>query len=248
VLTISDYVTKTDDGMVFSETQASHFAKGVAGDFNPIHDVGAKRFCVPGDLLFAALLDRYGLHQNLHVDLVALVNADVQVVVPQSASGTTSGTTEFMDEKGRHLLSLTTSGEHTDDASFVNSLALQYVQFSGKTFPDILVPLMREHNVMINPARPLVIYKDMTLKLDRLTGENLTLEDAGATLDVDGKKGKACLRYTIKDGTETIGSGEKNMLLSGLRPFEEPAMSDIVDQYNAWRSAYANEANDSGVQ
>ena len=55
-LDIAQYVTSTDRSMQFSQQQASQFAKGVAGDFNPIHDVGGKRFCVPGDLLFACLL------------------------------------------------------------------------------------------------------------------------------------------------------------------------------------------------
>jgi hypothetical protein len=36
--------------------QASMFAKEVAHDFNPLNDVEAKRFCVPGDLLFSMAL------------------------------------------------------------------------------------------------------------------------------------------------------------------------------------------------
>ena len=73
MLDIASFATLTDQGMMFSQTQASEFAKGIAGDFNPIHDVGGKRFCVPGDLLFASLLNRYGVYQRIHVDLVALV-------------------------------------------------------------------------------------------------------------------------------------------------------------------------------
>lgn len=45
----------------FTRQQASHFAKLVAGDFNPIHDEDSKRFCVPGDLLFAVLLQKKAL-------------------------------------------------------------------------------------------------------------------------------------------------------------------------------------------
>lgn len=231
---ISRYVTEGDAGMHFSQIQANHFAKGVAGDFNPIHDIGAKRFCVPGDLLFAALLNRYGVYDSLTVDLMSLVSADVVVELPK----TLSAQNEFCDAQGRHILSLNVSGNSTSDAAFVSSLVQQYVQFSGKTFPDILVELMRENNVMINPARPLVIYKDMSLQLDALTGDNLTLELDKATLDADGKKGKACLRFVIKNGGDIIGGGEKNMLLSGLREFDEAAMGDVVAQYTAWKSSY----------
>lgn len=235
VLDISHYVTKTDAGMHFTHAQATHFAKGVAGDFNPIHDVGAKRFCVPGDLLFAALLNRYGVYANLKVDLMSLLNADVTVHLPQSLSEHN----EFHDAEGRHLVSLDVSGDLTKDAAFVSGLVENYVKFSGKTFPDILVELMRENNIMINPARPLVIYKDMSLQLDRLSGDNLSLALDKATLDVDGKKGKACLKFVIKDGDNMIGRGEKNMLLSGLREFDEAAMADIVAQYSEWKTSYA---------
>lgn len=233
-LDISQYFTHDKGGMRFSDTQSNHFAKGVAGDFNPIHDIGAKRFCVPGDLLFAALLNRYGVYASLRVDLMSLVNADVIVELPQSLDAHN----EISDAKGRHLLTLEVSGESTNDAAFISSLVERYVQFSGKTFPDILVNLMRENNAMINPARPLVIYKDMSLELDKLSGDELSLELDKATLDVDGKKGKACLGFIIKNGSDVIGRGEKNMLLSGLREFDETAMNDVVAQYSDWKSSY----------
>jgi len=242
VLDISSFATTTEHGMKFSQTQASDFAKGVAGDFNPLHDVGGKRFCVPGDLLFASLLSHYGVYQRLQVDLVALVNADVEVALPDKLSAEN----EFRDTNDRHLLSLKVSGESTSEQAFVTSLVLQYVRFSGKTFPDVLVDLMRDYNVMINPDRPLVIYKDMSLTLDSLQGDNLSLSLDQASMDVDGKKGKVCLRFIIKDGNSIIGQGEKNMLLSGLREFDHNAMSEIVNRYAEWKTAY-NESSQKVV-
>ncbi len=234
MLDIGNYATFTERGMKFSQTQASQFAKGVAGDFNPIHDVGGKRFCVPGDLLFAALLSHYGVYQQIHVDLVTLVNADVDIGLPNELLAEN----EIRDCNDRHLLSLNVSGDNSNDQTFVTSLIMQYVRFSGKTFPDVLVKLMREHNVMINPARPLVIYKDMSLNLDRLHGNNLSLTLDEATIDIDGKKGKVCLQFIIKSDDSIVGQGKKNMLLSGLREFDQQAMDDIVNQYADWKSAY----------
>jgi len=238
VLDISAFATVTKLGMKFSQAQASQFAKGVAGDFNPIHDVGAKRFCVPGDLLFAALLNHYGVYQHLHVDLVALVNADVDVVLPNELSAENS----ILDDNDRQLMSLNVSGDSTKEQAFVAEIVEQYVRFSGKTFPNILVDLMHEKNVMINPSRPLVIYKDMSLQLDSLQGDNLSLSLDKATMDVDGKKGKACLSFIIKSDDSVIGHGEKNMLLSGLREFDKSAMDDIVNQYDQWKTAYNSSA------
>lgn len=50
---LSPYFLKQNQSISVSAQQASDFAKKIAQDFNPIHDVGAKRFCVPGYLLFA---------------------------------------------------------------------------------------------------------------------------------------------------------------------------------------------------
>ncbi len=44
--------------------------------------------------------------------------------------------------------------------------------FSGHTFPDILVKLMADNSVMINPARPMVMYQSMSIDLHTLTAEN----------------------------------------------------------------------------
>lgn len=234
VLELSKFVTPNPEGMQFSQAQASQFAKAVAGDFNPLHDVGGKRFCVPGDLLFAALLTRYGVHAHLYVDFVSLLNADVTVQLPESLQSKNT----IRDVSDKHLLSLDVSGDSTKDPVFIANLIEQYVRFSGTTFPDILVDLMREEQVMINPARPLVIYKDMFLELDSLQGENLSLSLDKSTLDVDGKKGKATLQFVIKTGDQIIGRGGKNMVLSGLREYDEAAMHNIVDQYNEWKSAF----------
>jgi len=234
VLDISRFVTLSEQGMQFSQKQASQFAKGVAGDFNPIHDIDAKRFCVPGDLLFAALLTHYGVYQHLQIDLVALVNAGVVVALPKELTAEN----EIRDCNDRHLLSLNLSGELTKEPEFVANLVEQYVRFSGKTFPDILVELMREHNVMIHPVRPLVVYKDMSLTLDSLQGDSLSLSLDKASMEVEGKKGKARLRFIIKNGDQVIGRGEKNMLLGGLRPFDQSAIDGIVNDYDYWKSSY----------
>ena len=51
--------------LTISAEQGSRFAKTISNDFNPIHDADSKRFCVPGDLLFALVLQRYGLSQKM---------------------------------------------------------------------------------------------------------------------------------------------------------------------------------------
>ena len=62
---LEKFYNTNNDKVTFSRQQASNFAKQIADDFNPLHDIDAKRFCVPGDLLFSLTLARAGLHQEM---------------------------------------------------------------------------------------------------------------------------------------------------------------------------------------
>jgi len=52
-MNLSKYYTATaDDGFVFTREQGSHFAKDIAGDFNPLHDADARNFAFPAICYF----------------------------------------------------------------------------------------------------------------------------------------------------------------------------------------------------
>ena len=53
-------------------------------------------------------------------------------------------------------------------SKLTNSLIKNYVEFSGAAFPHVIIPLMAKQDVMINPARPMVIYESMLINLERL--------------------------------------------------------------------------------
>lgn len=231
---LSRYYSESDSGVSVSKQQASAFAKSVAGDFNPIHDVDAKRFCVPGDLLFSILLERFGLCDSIHVDFSAMVGADSAIPLPEQLEAVT----QIGNGSDKVYLTLSRGDALDVSSEVIANLTKQYVMFSGKTFPDILVELMREHKVMINPDRPLVIYKDMAIRLDSLSDAPVELQYAGASMVVDGKKGQATLRFKFLQNGEQVGDGEKNMVLSGLREYDQTAMQAIVDLYNQWKSNY----------
>ena len=50
---LEKFSCELNNTIVVSAEQGSDFAKNISNDFNPIHDPLNKRFCVPGDLLFA---------------------------------------------------------------------------------------------------------------------------------------------------------------------------------------------------
>ena len=80
-----------------SAEQASSFAKSVSNDFNPIHDVDSKRFCVPGDLLFALVLQRYGLSQEMSFNFSGMVSSDTELLFPE----TPGDDFEILDGRGK---------------------------------------------------------------------------------------------------------------------------------------------------
>jgi len=214
--------------------QASRFAKEVAGDFNPIHDPDAKRFCVPGDLLFSLVLERYGISQRMCFDFSGMVGRGVTLRLPESDAGKL----EIGDDLGKRYLQVTREGEIRRDRTLTEALTRSYVAFSGHNFPDILVDLMAEHQVMINPDRPLVIYDTMSFELETLNFSDPVLELSNSELLVIGKRGEARLSFDINAAEGLVGSGFKKLLLSGLREYEHDRVAGLRDEYLARRAAY----------
>ncbi|MEZ8133777.1 MAG: hypothetical protein ACI8WL_000413 [Polaribacter sp.] len=215
--------------------QASDFAKTVSNDFNPIHDPGNRRFCVPGDLLFALAVERYGLAQSMQFHFSGLVSADTILIFPFEQCDKF----QILDGRGKEYLHVSLGGERVAFSDGVEALVRAYVRFSGQNFPHILVPLMTEQNVMINAQRPLIIYQSMSLQLDQLNLNNPTLKLSQTTLKIDGKRGDAHLHFDVLDGATLIGRGVKHLILSGLRPFEQGAVDIMVSDYLGWQSEHS---------
>jgi len=226
-MNITNYFNHVDGCISFTRNQASTFAKGVAGDFNTIHDEDARRFCVPGDLLFSVFLAQYGIRQKMKFEFSGMVGDSTELVFPKDIADSFS----LQGNNDKNYMDIVASGEKTDDADFISILSEKYVQFSSKTFPDILVPLMEQENVMINPARPLVIYKNMEIYLDKLSGSNIDLKLKKASLKKNGKKGEVRLEFAILADNEEIGHGAKNLLLSGLREYDAGQLEQVIHSY-----------------
>jgi hypothetical protein len=230
---LTPYFQRNGDEIRIPAAQASRFAKEIANDFNPIHDSDNMRFCVPGDLLFALVLTRQGISPRMHFNFSGMLK-DAVVRLP------TTPTPAFAlkDDSGKTYLELTRDGEAVNKAPLIENLVRKYVAFSGQNFPHILVPLMEQHQVMINAARPLVIYESMSFDLQRLDVIDLDLELVDSTLTIDGKRGNAELHFRFFSDGQTIGAGVKKLVLSGLRDYQADAMQDLVNRFNSRKAAY----------
>jgi len=229
---LTQYYNDAEGKVTFTRLQASEFAKQIADDFNPLHDIDSKRFCVPGDLLFSLVIAKYGCSKQMRFTFTGMVTDKVSLNMPVD-----SPLLSIKDDNGKEYLSIEHSGDNSRDSELFENLTNSYVSFSGNTFPHILIPLMEEKGVMINPARPMVMYQSMLIVLERLDLTNIELEfDKQRTVfEVSGKRGNVCLAFNLVADQQVIGRGEKHMLLSGLKPFDESAINTIITDYVQWK-------------
>ena len=231
---LDKFYTVSNDKVSFTREQASHFAKQIADDFNPLHDEEAKRFCVPGDLLFSVALVKSGLSQEMKFTFSGMVTDAIELIFPTDITSHAA----IVDSNNKEYVKIAVDGKNTTNPTSISALTQAYVSFSGQTFPHILVALMAENNVMINPARPMVMYESMSIHLDTLDFTGVELVLASSTLSIEGKRGTADLIFDLIADGKTIGHGKKHMLLSGLRPYEQETINGIIDVYNNKKSTY----------
>ncbi len=232
---LKEFYSGSNDSVSISAEQGDSFAKDIANDFNPLHDADSKRFCVPGDLLFALVLHKYGVSKKMNFTFAGMVgHGDVTL----DFSETNESQFDIVGSNGKTILKVDRSGEHTQNELVVNAVIRGYVAFSGHNFPHILVPLMAKENVMININRPFVIYDSMTLEFDHLDFTDPTIEMLDPELQVNGKRADAYFRFQIKADDKVVGKGFKKIVISGVREYEEQPMQEFVDNYLARKNTY----------
>ncbi|WP_086980727.1 DUF3581 family protein [Vibrio aphrogenes] len=231
---LSSYYSSQDNAFQFTRQQASHFAKKVAKDFNHIHDEDSKRFCVPGDLLFAVLLQQEGISQKMSFRFSGMVSEGISLSIEEKDSHNSA----VIDENGKEYLHMQHEGEVNQDQNFIEHVVTNYVQFSGMNFPHIMVPLMQEKQMMINTQRPLVIYESMDIEFCRMNLTHPEVAFTGATFDITGKRGVVTLNFDFKEDGEVVGKGVKKMVASGLRPYVQEDVDDLVYRFNARKEAF----------
>ena len=236
---LQQFYNNRDDKILIDADQASLFAKEIAGDFNPLHDPDAKRFCVPGDLLFSLVLEKYGLSQKMCFTFSGMVGHGIHLNFPD----THKDKFDINDDNGKTYLHVDRRAETVKDPALIESFIRHYVAFSGPNFPHVLVPLMAKHNVMINTERPLVIYESMSFAFEHMNFTSPELEASGNSLEVNGKRGIALLHFRVKAGNEIVGKGFKKLVISGMREYNYDLIHEFTENYLARMSAYKTQSS-----
>lgn len=231
---LDDFHSRDGNRVRIDPAAGSRFAKEIAGDFNPLHDPGTRRFCVPGDLLCALILRHYGLSRQMAFRFRGMVGEDATLIFPDDPGDTFAIT----DEGGRPYLEVERHGAATLDPALIEPFVRSYAAFSGQGFPHILQPLLERHGVMFNPEQPLVIFENMGFTLDAFMDGDPVTEFADATLDVQGKRADAQLHFDIRVAQQRVGHGSKQMMVRGLRPYEDQKMRAMMEEYERRRVAF----------
>ncbi|NOT11601.1 MAG: DUF3581 domain-containing protein [Methylococcaceae bacterium] len=231
---LNDFYSVHEGNVSIVAEKASMFAKEVAHDFNPLHDADAKRFCVPGDLLFSLALEKYGLSQHMHFIFSGMVGHDVLLNFPE----TDAEQIDVNDNQGKTYLQVERSGAISRDSALIESFIRDYVAFSGQNFPYVLVPLLAQEKVMFNLNRPLVIYESMTLSFNHLDFQQASVEMLEPKIEVNGKRASAFLHFQINSGGVIVGKGFKKLAISVPSDYEAGPMQAFVDKYLARKNDY----------
>ncbi|TGN40180.1 DUF3581 family protein [Marinobacter confluentis] len=221
------YHSIQDGKLLISAQQGSRFAKEVAGDFNPIHNPDARRFCVPGDLLFALLVAHFGLSRQMTFHFRSLLGD----CVPLTFREDDDGVIRVCDDRDKVYIEVEREGESTRDPDIIEHLVRSYVAESGKNFPHTIKPLMEKQGVMFNPDRPMIMYQSMSLTMETLDAPEPQLELGHAELVPDGKRGNVALDYRLMSRGREAGLVSKKLVVSGLREYDAQAMDAVVEQF-----------------
>jgi hypothetical protein len=217
---LAPYYRRHQDTVVVSAQQGSGFAKDIAGDHNPIHDVDAPRFCVPGDLLFALIVDHYGLARHMTLTFRGMLRADTPLRFPTAPEAAFS----IADAAGRDYVGVELGPRMPAPPAVQRGVIEAYVACSGQTFPDLLQPLLE-------------VYDSMALAFDRPLTAPPSLSLTQTHLEVSGKRGDARFDFDILEDGQQIGRCWKKMVVSGLRAYSSADMGAVVARYQARRAA-----------
>ncbi len=224
---LAHYFNIENQQITFTRQQASYFAKLEANDFNPIHDESSPRFCVPGDLLLAILLTKEGIAEQMHLSFSGMISEKNALTL----STHSDNSVKVHDASQKAYLKLERAGNIKKDPLLANKIAKKYIQLSGMGFPHIIVPLLKENDLMINPARPLVIYDSMSLTFFDFDFSEPNVQLTDASLTFEGKRAIVTLSFKFKEEERCIGEGQKRMICSSLIPYDEDVATALINKF-----------------
>ena len=225
---VDQYYTCHEENFYFPKHKSSAFAKQIAKDFNPLHDVKNRRFCVPGDLIFSAILSKFGANKEMTFDFKRMINGIEALNVVSS-----NESISVKNIQNEEMISIHRGGEITHDKVFINGFIRSYVEFSGKMFPEVILNAMKKSGVMPSLKRPLIIYVKMSFSLNVFSSNRPQVMLRETVFEKLGRKGVMSLYFDVWVNGEIIGFGEKKIFIGSVCPCDPSALQVYINSYNA---------------
>ncbi|MDA8963362.1 DUF3581 family protein, partial [Pseudomonadales bacterium] len=77
-----------------------------------------------------------------------------------------------------------------------------------------------------------------SFELDDVHAENISLRLDSSILDVQGKRGNGVFSFSLISNDKVVGTGQKNLILSGLREYDQNAITELTDNFLLNRDKY----------
>ena len=84
---------------------------------------------------------------------------------------------------------------------------------------------------MFNPKSPLVMYQSMDFSLNPIDESEISITYIDSDFEKQGKRGYVTLNFDFDQNRKSIGCGKKQLLISGLRPYDESEMNKIIESF-----------------
>jgi hypothetical protein len=78
----------------------------------------------------------------------------------------------------------------------------------------------------------------MRIALETLDIGEISLSLADSQFRLYGKRGDVALNFDLSCNGEKVGKGQKKMVLSGLREFDQDKIDELVQIYNQHKNDY----------
>ncbi len=78
----------------------------------------------------------------------------------------------------------------------------------------------------------------MEVEFSRLDLKHPEVNFAEATFEVEAKRSIVTLNFAFKEDGQNVGYGKKRMVAKGLKPYEQAAVDDLVERFNARKYSF----------
>lgn len=217
-----------NDVFRFIPTACSAYARNVAKDFNPIHSHLAKKYCVPGDLIFALITEMHGAHNYMRVDFLNRVGAECKLFFDTKRIALA-----LLDVDKKLYAELATAGDKSVCPKRLKTVSNVVVSCTSGYFPYKLIDNLREENVMLSIRRSMVMLKSIEVELRNIhSASSLVAKYQSSGLELSGKRGEVKVYFQLFDDDGiSVGFVTKTVLIIGIEKFNDKASKQYLDDY-----------------